>query len=189
MNGMRNKKNIMTLDVETGGLNPYNNGLMSVTLKVYGEDVIKTLYVQKNDRLKYDKRALEINGISESYVNEVGVSEQGAVMIIKQFIQDNYMRKPNILGHNVSFDVQFLNSIFMRVEGRLFTEYVYYHPKDTMVIMDFLKTAGVIEIPRVNLISCYKHFFGQEFNNAHSSEADVIATEKVYEKLLEFINK
>ena len=52
-------------------------------------------------------------------------------------------------------------------------------------MMKILKQTGIINIPRVNLGSCYMYFFGKEIENQHTSEADVLATEKVYLKLLE----
>lgn len=183
------KKDLLVFDVETGGLNSYVNGMVTISLKVYGKDVEETIVVRPNNALAYDARALSINGYTKLMMTEQGVSEPEAVDRIISFMRRNFNTKPNLLAHNIVFDVQFMNALFNRVgHQRLFTEYCYYHPQDTMIIMSFLRDSGLINIARVNLMDSYKYFHnGRGFDNAHSSIADVRATEALYTKIKEFL--
>lgn len=179
---------VLVFDVETGGVNPFTNGLASVTLKVKGLDIIDTFYVKVNDRLRYEQGAFNVNGLDRDYLNTNGVTEREAIERVVGFIKRNYPGKPNILGHNVVFDVQFMNALFMRNGSGMFTDFVYYHPKDTMILLDGLRSAGLVNLRSVSLVNAYKHFFGKDFDNAHNSEADVIATEELYDKIISYLS-
>jgi DNA polymerase III alpha subunit (gram-positive type) len=183
------KKDLLVFDVETGGLNSFVNGMVTISLKVYGKNLEETIVVRPNQTLAYDARALSINGYTKVMMTDQGVSEQEAVDRVVNFIRRNFDSKPNLLAHNIVFDVQFMNALFNRVgHPRLFTEYCYYHPQDTMIIMSFLKDSGLINASRVNLMDSYKYFHdGKGFDNAHTSIADVRATEALYTKIKRFL--
>jgi len=176
-------------DVETGGVNPYNCAICSVSLKVVGSDEKMTVFVKPTKKRRYEQKALDINKLSISYLEEYGVSELEAATKIEDFIVEHGGFKPKALAHNIIFDVQFLNVLFMRHKKKLFMDLMHYHPIDTMILMRFLKDTGVITTSSVSLVNSYKYFFGREFNGAHSSMEDVIATEQVYMKILDVMNK
>jgi DNA polymerase III epsilon subunit-like protein len=185
---------IICIDTETGGLDATKNAICSVTFKTVNEDNIKTWLIKPNPEngLCYDDRALEINGFSLKQLENEGVPEQQAVSEMLDFIKLNRLSahrygSPTMLAHNVMFDMQFLNALFTRNNVKNFSEYVHYHTLDTMIIMKFLKLSGLVNINAVNLHECYKHFFNKDFENAHTSHADVIATEAVFNKVCELL--
>lgn len=186
----------MVIDTETGGLNPQKNALCSITIKMLNNDKIKTIYIKPQQGLVYDARAMEINGLTKEMLETHGVDEQQAALSVLQFIKDNPITdkygnvlrsKPSVLGHNVMFDIGFMNGLFQRVYQRDFIHYVHYHTQCTMMIMKFLKDAGIIPIRNIGLMDCYYHFFKEKFNGAHTSESDVLATEKVYNAIIAFL--
>jgi DNA polymerase III epsilon subunit-like protein len=185
--GVEHMNEIMCFDCETGGFNPYKCGLCSVTLKVVGKDIIKTIFVKPTKNRIYDPSALKVNGLTLEQLEEIGVTEEEAVKEIKQFVSDNFITKPQMLAHNIVFDIQFMNALFARHSPTSFSDLCYYHPLDTMIFMKLLKDSGVINISRINLSSCYRHFFIKDFENAHTSEADVIATEELYHAIVKFM--
>ena len=178
---------LVCFDLETGGLNPFRNGICSITLKIVEKDIVKNIFIKPQHNLQYDDIALQINGLDLEYLERVGVSEGLAIQQIKEFFKENFKYKPNMLAHNVVFDIQFMNALFQRNRARLFSDLCGYHPQDTMIMMSLLKQAGVIKIRSIKLTECYKYFFGKVFESAHTSEADVIACEKVYFKILEVL--
>jgi len=176
-------------DCETGGLSPFKSALCSITLKVVGEDKIKTIYIKPQDRLEYHPKAMQVNGLTKEYLEQHGISELEAIKQIKEFIQIEAGWRPIALAHNIIFDAQFTNALFARnKEPGLFMDLMHYHPLDTMILMKGLKDAGIVNLSHINLRACYKYFFNEEFQNAHTSEGDVLATEKVYEKIVELLN-
>ncbi len=175
-------------DCETGGLQPFKSALCSVTLKVVGEDKIKTIYVKPQKNKEYHPRALEVNGLTKEYLEQHGVSEPEAIEQVKQFLKEAAGYRPIALAHNIIFDAQFMNALFARNGQGLFMDLMHYHPVDTMILMKVLKYTGFIKLSHVNLGACYRYFFNEDFQNAHTSEGDVLATEKLYEKILELLN-
>lgn len=180
---------ILCYDVETGGLSPYTSGLCSITLKKVGEPIIETIYIKPIPGREYTPIALEINGLTLRQLEEIGLTEKQAIQRVIKFIVMNFKSKPNMLAHNIVFDVQFMNALFKRNGYELFIDLCYYHPKDTMIMASMLKDAGIINFPKVNLQTCYKTLFGKNFENAHTSEADVLATEQIYIKMKEILGE
>lgn len=181
--------NIICIDTETGGLNSKRSAICSITLKKVDSTAIKTIYVKPTE-LEYNDRAMEINGLTKEFLNKHGVSEKEAINQIKYFIDINKdFSPPTMLAHNAIFDIQFLNEMFTRHSTIQFMDYMHYHPMDTMIIMKFLKQSGKINIDSVSLKACYRYFFNKDFKHAHTSEADVLATEQVYFKINEFFKE
>jgi len=180
---------ILCIDTETGGLNPFKSGLCSVTIKVVGEDIIKTVYIKPTKNRTYDQKAMDINGLTFEYLSNNGVTEIDAATQIESFIKKHGGFRPVFLAHNILFDAQFLNVLFYRTKHKMFTSLMHYHPIDTMILMKGLKDSGKININSINLSNSYKYFYGEKFQNAHTSEGDVLATEKLYLKIKETLEK
>ena len=180
---------MLCVDIESGGLDPYTCGICTVTMKVVGKDILKTIYIKPTQNRVYEQKAFDINGLNYSILEEKGVTEKEAIKQITTFIIDNFPNmKPNILAHNAIFDLQFLNALFKRNGYPLFTDYCYYHPQDTMIIMKFLQQSGLTPgLSKVNLGACYKYFFHKDIKNQHTSEADVRATEELYFKIIDLL--
>ena len=174
-------------DIESGGLNPYVNGICSITMKVVGAPEIKTWLIKPNPDMDYEDKAMEINGLSLEELQKNGVSEEQATDEIQKYLLS--CGKPNLVAHNIVFDIQFMNALFRRNHSRLFTDFCYYHPQDTMMLAKTLSIVGRTTLKKFSLKAVYNHLFGKDFNGQHSSEGDVLATEKVFLKLLKIIKE
>lgn len=175
---------ILVFDTETGGLEPRKCGVCSVTLKVTGEDKIKTIIIKPEEGVEYNPRALEVNGFTLAQLEKEGIPVAEAIMEINQFITDNfgYGVRPFGLGHNVKFDIDFLDSMYERNTGQKFSKQIDYHLMDTMMFAQMLHHAGIKRHSRFRLVDVYRELFGEDFKDAHTSNADVLATERVYLK-------
>jgi len=181
-------------DTETGGVSPFVNSICSISMKVFNEPYAKTWYILPYGK-QYDKKAMEINGITEEFLKEKGQEPREVIKEIILFIKKyaNYNENnlihyhPFILAHNAIFDLQFLNVFFNEFHNRLFSSYFHYHPIDTMILMKGLVDSKVIPLKYVGLKHCYKYLFGKDFENQHTSEADVLATEQVYKEYLKLL--
>ena len=177
--------NLMCFDTETGGLNPYTDGLCSVTLQNINKEETKTIFIKPNPELNYNPVALQVNGLTLQELEEKGVSEPEAIKQIIEYIKKEYGTfKPSLLAHNIVFDIQFMNALFYRNKMPLFQEFFWGNPKDTMIIASFLKDVADTNFDKLNLQSVHKALCGEFFKDAHTSEADVKATTKVYKILL-----
>lgn len=175
---------ILVFDCETGGLDAIKNGLCSVTLKVKGnEKKMQTIFLKPEEGMEYHPTALEVNGLTLEKLREVGITPEEAIAQIKNFISENFgYSRPFALGHNVKFDVTFLDALFARYHIKPFSKMVDYHLMDTMHFAQLLHHSGIKRHTRFKLSVVYKELFGKDFDNAHTSEADVLATEKIFDK-------
>ena len=179
---------MLVFDTETGGLNHKTDALCSVTMKVTGEDKnIKTWFIKPQDKLNYTVKAMEVNGLTKDLLEEKGISENDCIGEIVSFIGKNWENKPVILGQNVGFDIDFINQLFSRNSMHSFTSMIHHRKRDTQQISIFLGDCG-IDMPSIKLSDAYKFFVGEELVDAHTSEADVIATENLYLAQIKFVS-
>lgn len=180
--------NILVLDTETGGLNATTDGLMSVTMKVYNKPIIKTFYIKPNNKLNYSEEAININGITIDYLEKNGISENAFIGELTKFINDNFDKKPNVLGQNIGFDIDFINELMLRNNMHSFHSMIWHQKRDTEAVSRFFQDAG-LGLEKVNLSDAYKFFVGKELVDAHTSEADVLATEELYKAQINYIKE
>jgi len=179
--------NTLVIDTETGGLIPETHGLCSITLKVFGKDEHKTIFIKPQRALVYAPDAMKITGISLDYLEQEGVDEITAIKEIIHFIRENFDRRPKVLGHNVGFDILFLDALFKRHANTTFSELIHHHRKDTLYNMIFLKDSGVVNIESLTLGNCYSCLSNKPVQNAHSSHGDVLMTEELYKLQIKLI--
>lgn len=183
-----NNNNILVVDVETGGLDPEKNGICSVTLKKYDDEPELTIFFKPNRKLKYEDKALEINNISMEELEDKGVNEKTAVVTIQCFITENFDEKPIPLGQNTKFDLDFLKELFKRNDEDL-KEIIDYKKLDTIVVAGALIMAGKIDCESVRLGDLHEKLFGEPIREQHTSRADVIATERIFKRMIELIKE
>lgn len=181
-------------DCETGGLNSQKSGLCSVTFKTKGRDDTFTVLIKPVKGLEYSEEALKVNGFTLEQLEEEGITEEEAVAKIKDYFKSLGSEKwkapwckPTMIGHNVKFDIGFVEALFQR-HGSSFMDYIHYHTLDTMAVQLLMKGLEIYK-GHVNLTKTYAYFFGKTFDNAHTSEADVLATEEVYDAQLDYFGK
>lgn len=177
-------KDVVILDLETGGLNPERHAVLSICMKKYGSDEKLFLYIKPYGLI--DDKALEVNGLNIEKLEAEGVDFSTAANKIYYFIKDNFEDRPKILGQNVKFDIGFLKQLFVDAnEKRLpkldFESLFHYHHKDTMIVSEFLKDAGILPSDiNTRLSNVYEYLTGQKANQAHTADFDVYMTEEVY---------
>jgi DNA polymerase III epsilon subunit-like protein len=175
-------KKTLILDLETGGLNSTTDAICSITVKKFGEDnTLKTWYLKPNGR-EYNLTAMEVNGLSEQWLLDNGITINQCYKELEEYICNNFTSNDlgwiKLLGHNISFDIDFLKKVF----GNLHKKYFHYHFKDSMIVSEYLRDSNILRINSLSLTNVYKYIFGKDklLSKAHTSEADVLMTEKIY---------
>lgn len=169
---MKLKRPVVVFDIESTGINIATDRIVELcAMKVMpsGETIVKTIRV--NPTIPIPKEVSEIHGIYDEDVK----NEPTFAQIAKDLA--GFFQGCDIAGYNSNrFDVPLLVEEFLRVnidfkgDGRKF--------------IDVLRIFQKME--RRDLISAYKFYCGKDLTNAHSAEADVIAT---YEVLLAQLQK
>ncbi len=151
-----------------------------------GKDLASLDFIIRPAGWEITQEMTDIHGISHEMAMDLGISEKTAAEALFDFI-GNRLR----IGHNESFDARILRIAAMRYFGesvadtwkaqsaectaRLTTKICNLPPTPAM------RAAGRHHNKTPNLQEAHKHFFGVEFENAHSAISDVIACKKVYQ--------
>lgn len=114
--------NIIVFDVETGGLDSLVNPITQIALQAFSLKDFKEVcryssYVKPSYNQEYDDKALAYTGITLTKLEKEGKPITQVVKELCQFfLQANQSgsktHKPVLLGHNVLFDIGFLQAAF-----------------------------------------------------------------------------
>lgn len=183
----REYKYILTCDLETNGLNPFDQwltgsfGLLDFkTLKT-----IKELEVESRPS-SYNEDAYEIHFIREDLAMSFQDREKAISQII-EFIPDNVEdfvflchANTNNFGSYYHFDFACLKADFELTlcHSNMFEQY-FKHVYSTHTIARQLRKEKLIpKKMKLGLKELYLHFYGEDFNH-HEAKADRLAMEKL----------
>jgi len=165
------KNPIIFFDLETTGINIASDRIVEIAylkVDVNGNESMKTMRV--NPQMPIPEKVTAIHGISDEDVKEAPTFNEIARSLAKDF------EGCDLAGYNsVRFDIPILAEEFLRagvdidLKRRKFV--------DVQVI--FMKME-----PRT-LTAAYKFFAGKELTDAHSAEADTLATYEVLQAQLD----
>jgi DNA polymerase III alpha subunit (gram-positive type) len=168
----------IVFDCETGGLEPMKNPITQIALLTVDGDSLKEInrwetFVKPYDDLEITKEALNTTGLKMADIN-AGLSKKDLVNSLITYFKESAPNsrpenRPVLVGHNVQFDMGFLNYIFNTLSKNVF-DYVNPTQIDTMALT---KMYGKTERLKLE-IACAE--FGIVLKNAHSAMPDVIAT-------------
>lgn len=186
---------ILVLDIETGGLDYKKDSICSISVMLYDESNQKTWYIKPYNK-NYNKKALEINHLDLNYLETCGCTLSLFFIELEEYCIKHFgvenLGKIQLLGHNVSFDIQFLKEALENdLNGFMsYKDLFHYHYKDSMVLCNCLKETQLIPIKQsISLKNIYVYLFKEDkySNNAHNSLEDCIMTLRVYKKLISII--
>ena len=111
---------IVVLDTETTGFSKYKDRIVEFgALKLKQGRVIDEMNVLINPKIEIPQRVIDVHGITNEMVKDKP-SEEFYVPQIINFLKDSVY----IVGHNVSFDIGFLEEMFKRQGYLLNCEYI-----------------------------------------------------------------
>ncbi|OWY21037.1 3'-5' exonuclease [Sphingobacteriales bacterium UPWRP_1] len=164
-------KPLAFFDIETTGVNLATDRIVEISilkLMPNGDKKIKTLRL--NPTIPIPIQASQIHGIYDADVKDAPTFEQVASELY-EFLKDS-----DIAGYNSNqFDVPILTEEFLRVNIDFRNE--------KRKFIDVFRIFQKME--RRDLAAAYKFYCNKDLQNAHSAEADVLAT---YEVLLGQLN-
>ena len=159
------------IDLETTGVNPGTDRIVEIAIvKILpdGSRIVKRKII--NPEISISKASSDIHGITDEMVKDAPTFKQVANEI-KQFLENC-----DIGGYNSNkFDIPLLVEEFLRIG----IDFKF----ETRKLVDVQKIFYQME-PRT-LSAAYKYYCGKELVNAHSAEADVLATWEVLDSQLE----
>lgn len=177
------KANYIVFDTETGGLNCENNPILEIALITFDNNFKEVMryetYIKPYDDLIVEKGALAANGIKMRDVEAEGITKAEAVKALTDYFKKSMggnhpSLKPVILGHNIPFDIGFMERLFRGSKT----------PFKTLIADVFIDTMGDAKrswptIESLNLARCCEEA-GVKLIGAHRAMPDVIATLELF---------
>ena len=159
------KKPIVFFDLETTGIDVANDRIVEISLmKIFtdGKEEIKTMRI--NPEMPIPPHVTEIHGISDDDVKDEPTFKIVAKDVVK------FIEGCDLAGYNSNkFDIPLLAEEFLRVD--LDVDLKKHRLIDVQVIFH--------KMEQRTLSAAYKFYCKKDLDNAHSAEADTIATYEI----------
>lgn len=186
------------IDTETTGLNPFNNDVIEIGAVIYEDDAdMNPVEVARfigampsGTGQEINIEALQVNGrnLIDDTVQENNELRKQILMGFAQWLIKYVNKDTLIIGHNISFDLEFIKQAGVR--ANLDFDKILSSRKaiDTRQLAMFLHDAGVIDVKNFRLVTIHNELFGlNREENAHLAIADTLHTADVYFKMRDMI--
>jgi len=165
------KKPVAFFDIESTGLSVSNDRIVEIgIIKVNPDQSEESLTMRLNPQMKISKESEEIHGISQNDIKDCPTFEEASNKIL------NFIGDADLAGYNSNkFDIPMLLEEFTRAG------------------LDFdMSIRKAIDVQNIfhkkeqrTLVAAYKFYCDKDIENAHSAEADIIATYEVLKAQLD----
>lgn len=176
----------IVFDFETGGLSPEKNPALEIALITLDGKTLKEkdrweTFIKPYDNLEITQGALNANGLKASDFNN-GIEKRDLMESLKKiFLKYNksnaIMRRPIMVGHNVAFDLGFLEYIFKDDKKGL------YHYISRISVDTFLEALRAFPNETSHKLGTVCELLGVELIDAHKAMNDTVATAEVFKIL------
>ena len=179
-------RDLIFLDVETGGFDPAVHALLTVGLVhwVEGDVLDRAEFKVHSESRRVEADALRVNRIHLAAHNATALTRIAARDAIAAWMSAHRppTGKPVIVGHNVAFDMAFMDNLFADVWSRA----VHESPICTMQLYTSLQSAGRAPAGRRRLDVALKAFgIAPPDEDRHTALGDALAAAALYGAMLE----
>lgn len=175
------RSNFCVFDVETGGLDPEKNPITEFAAVILEYGTLKQVsefstYVKPYAGLEIEQVALDKTMVTASRMNK-GMELEDFIPAMEEFLSEHIGSKKNLLigvGHNVGFDVSFLNKAF-KLAGKKYNMDKYFQTQyiDTLQLSHLTWT---IKGDEKLFLQKVCEDAGVKLTDAHGAMNDVYAT-------------
>lgn len=180
---------ISAFDTETTGIvrdyrSPDAPHLAAITAIIYDTELARiqasfNTMVQLPEGELMPPQAQAVNGLSIEMLDAYGLDLETALATILQLLAPVDL----LVGFNTAFDVKMLASALYRSDmiddiDTILCKETYCTMRESKQLVQAKNIKGHLKNPK--LTEAYYHFFGRELDNAHSANADTVATLEIY---------
>lgn len=147
--------------------------------------------IAKPDGWEIPQEAEKVHGISTEFAKANGQKEFD---VLKTFLHLWAADGPDplpLIAHNAKFDKHIISigiqRFFPDLLGLWLSAPSYCTMEKSKKIVNAKNSRGALKYPKLS--EAYEHFFGEQFENAHSANADVVACLKIFLALEEQKNE
>jgi len=181
------------IDTETTGTDPQVNDIIQIAFIIETDNKINGKWDFKCSPLKQkniSQEALDIQGLTFQDVINRPPPSIAYKELIKVF--DRYINKFDkadkftVIGHNVKFDISFLQQFFISNGNHFLYSYINYFPIDTLFLANYLKYHNILNTDNLKLATLCDYF--KISLDAHDAMNDIIATRDLLIKMNNLID-
>lgn len=175
------------IDTETSGLSPSLHktltvGLLAADIEENYIDILGKRHIPiRHNNYNANPFALRINKINLENHHKLAIEPKKACANINSFLKENSLLKTPLVGHNISFDRNFVNALFL--QGKT-TCQLHSEQEDTRTIWKNLQYSGKIPSELRAKLGTIADYFKIDYSKAHDALADCHITAKVYQQML-----
>lgn len=176
---------IAFIDLETSGFSAAKHAPLSVAVTILGgpcHDATYTSTLRPHPWQEIDQRALEVNGFTRDEIMSHR-DQKVASYELRDFLSEAFPDGQLVLagGYTYKFDESFLRAWLTSSLGAAY--YGNTFSSNYVEVMLIIKTTWPnwkTEFPSMKQVDQYLHHFGEPLLKAHSAEADVAATKRLF---------
>jgi len=185
---MENMK-IFWFDVETSGLDPKTNAILTLdyAVEIYGEIVEEGQILNRPDGKVVEDGALKINNLTREQIATFKAPAENYITLTDLFGKyvDKYDSDDKFYagGYNVKFDMDFLRQFFQDAGDKYFGSWFYFSNIDPSSFFAFMRQNGMIPgFPAKQRLQDVAGYFGliDEKTVLHNSTTDIRITRELY---------
>lgn len=188
-------------DTKTTGLDPIKHGIVQLACLIERDRKLigKKLFYMNPHNKEMTEEALSVHGISREEIETFPLShkvKKDIEKLLSKFVNkyakkdENGMKDKFFIGaYNANFDVDMLKQLWVDCGDDYF--FSYFHGGayiDPLGLVAILQTQGLLPMTADRKLETIAELVGVELNNAHDALADIIATQKIYIKLLSILS-
>ncbi|MEE9302961.1 MAG: 3'-5' exonuclease [Thiotrichaceae bacterium] len=180
---------LVAIDVETSGLNPLKNQILSVSLVPFDNSVEPLDIFISHEALVWNETAKKYFKKYKNNWSKKAVTPSKAYELISSYAHQ-FHRKPIVLvGHNVGFDYSFLKQLAY-LAGQDEFEEISHRTIDTHSALYMLYLSGLIEDRALTSSGAFKHFnISIPSLERHTARADAVATKELFIQIIDLMTE
>ncbi|MCR8956336.1 3'-5' exonuclease [Variovorax sp. S2] len=178
-------KNLVAIDVETSGANPFKHEVLAIGFSPIDESIpSKTVYIRHNE-IEWSPHAHEIFlNYSEEWEKQ-SVNPTLAHKEIENYLSQHFRDHAiTPVGHNIGFDLAFLRKLAFQ-SGHEHISGISHRAVDTHTLLYVLALKNIIPISATTSDGAFSYFgIGIEDKDRHTAIGDAEATSDLLKKIL-----
>ena len=188
---------ILYFDVETTGIDDKECEIVQIAGIIEIDGLVKekfNLLMKPTQNARIEEQALEVIGKTKEEI--FSYPPQQIVYTKFKRILETYVNKYDkqdklkLVGHNISFDFNFLLAWSRRMDDKFIGSLVSYKEQFcTFRVIQAMKFLGLVEKTEDDKLTTLCKYFGIELDNAHDALFDIEATRELYLKIKGIIAK
>lgn len=178
---------LLWIDTETTGLNKEKCDIIQLAgiVIIDGEEKERfNFHCQPINYENIEQEALNVTGKTIEDLKKYPMPQEVFNKfkdLLKKYIDPyNKYDKFFVAGHNVSFDLEFIQSFFNKMGDRYCMSFFRHQTVDLMSLSTILLTAGLIKPENLKLCSIAKYLGFPDDPNLHDASVDIDLTRKCF---------